>query len=347
MRLYYYQDSERKGPIASVQLRNLARKGEITPATVVESEYGSKTTAGKIAELFPNLSLEKEFAIAFPQPQDAEETPKTSTPPNAKPTPAQAQAQAQPVAPQRRYKPRPSAIGDRNAKTKQPAAKEVPASTTKSSAQPASSASSASTRDSSAIKLDGGLDLDVHVDSVSYEPPKYEPPKIDASERRPHTRGAKSKSAKTAESVYALKTEPKQVEETPKPQRPAKERFANQVERRLRELDEQNAFAAKTKADVAQAQAKASDTTSRPSPNATARPATSNVQNTPNVQNPPNAPIPPANFDAPKKKGGCGCLIVAIIATYIGFTALFDGAIEPALVAFTVAAVAFFVRLSK
>ena len=71
MKLYYYENSERKGPIASVRLRELARNGEITPDTIVENEFGNKTEASKIGALISGLSLEKEFATSEPTPDVA------------------------------------------------------------------------------------------------------------------------------------------------------------------------------------------------------------------------------------------------------------------------------------
>lgn len=71
MKLYYYENSERKGPIASVRLRELARNGEITPDTIVENEFGNKTEASKIGSLIAGLSLEKEFATLASPPDAA------------------------------------------------------------------------------------------------------------------------------------------------------------------------------------------------------------------------------------------------------------------------------------
>lgn len=149
MKLYYYQDSERLGPIASVQLRNLARKGEITPATIIESQYGSQTTAGRIGELFPNLTLDKEFAIAFPELSEPSEPAKAEPKPRPRASASESKTETKPretvkkIVPSKQNSPKPAKL------------------------------------DAKPIALGASLNLGASVKSVSYEPPKYEPPKFE------------------------------------------------------------------------------------------------------------------------------------------------------------------------
>lgn len=73
MQFYYYDDSERKGPVASVRLREMARNGEIRPETIVETASGTQSKASEISSLATGLSLEEEFASivsADPEPLD-------------------------------------------------------------------------------------------------------------------------------------------------------------------------------------------------------------------------------------------------------------------------------------
>lgn len=83
MKLYYYQHSERKGPVASVTLRALESQGEIEPTTIVENEFGRTAPAARIGELVPGLSLEKYFAQAdadaLDEPSDALESENDET----------------------------------------------------------------------------------------------------------------------------------------------------------------------------------------------------------------------------------------------------------------------------
>ncbi len=64
MKYYYYENSERKGPVVSVRLREMARKGEIRPDTILENEFGNRAEASKIGSFASGFSLEKEFAEA-------------------------------------------------------------------------------------------------------------------------------------------------------------------------------------------------------------------------------------------------------------------------------------------
>ena len=96
MKLYYYENSERKGPIASVRLRELARNGEITPDTIVENEFGNKTEASKIGSLITGLSLEKEFSTS------------ASTPDAAPPEIASVEAEKEPARPESTPEPTPT-----------------------------------------------------------------------------------------------------------------------------------------------------------------------------------------------------------------------------------------------
>ena len=70
MKFYYYEGSTRKGPVPSVRLRELARKGEITRATVLETELGTKFSAEKIGAYLSGFSLEKEFAESGCAPEN-------------------------------------------------------------------------------------------------------------------------------------------------------------------------------------------------------------------------------------------------------------------------------------
>ena len=62
MKLYYYEGSTRKGPIPSVRLREMARKGEIAPETLIETVLGMRFRADEAGSYVSGLSLEKEFA---------------------------------------------------------------------------------------------------------------------------------------------------------------------------------------------------------------------------------------------------------------------------------------------
>ena len=62
MKLYYYEGSTRKGPIPSVRLRELARKGEVAPETLIETVLGMRFRADEAGSYVSGLSLEKEFA---------------------------------------------------------------------------------------------------------------------------------------------------------------------------------------------------------------------------------------------------------------------------------------------
>ena len=62
MKLYYYEGSTRKGPIPSVRLRELARKGEVAPETLIETVLGMWFRADEASSYVSGLSLEKEFA---------------------------------------------------------------------------------------------------------------------------------------------------------------------------------------------------------------------------------------------------------------------------------------------
>ncbi len=70
MKFYYYEGSTRKGPVPSVRLRELARKGEITRATVLETELGTKFSAERIGAYLPGFSLDKEFAESGCAPEN-------------------------------------------------------------------------------------------------------------------------------------------------------------------------------------------------------------------------------------------------------------------------------------
>ena len=70
MQFYYYEGSERKGPVASVRLREMAQNGEIRPDTILETPSGIKAQASKIGSLAAGLSLEKEFASSAPADSD-------------------------------------------------------------------------------------------------------------------------------------------------------------------------------------------------------------------------------------------------------------------------------------
>ena len=70
MKFYYYEGSTRKGPVPSVRLRELARKGEITRATVLETELGTKFSAERIGAYLSGFSLEKEFAESGCAPEN-------------------------------------------------------------------------------------------------------------------------------------------------------------------------------------------------------------------------------------------------------------------------------------
>ncbi|MDD3590044.1 MAG: DUF4339 domain-containing protein [Thermoguttaceae bacterium] len=70
MQLYYYEGSERKGPVTSVRLREMAQNGEIRPDTILETPSGIKAQASKIGSLAAGLSLEKEFASSAPADSD-------------------------------------------------------------------------------------------------------------------------------------------------------------------------------------------------------------------------------------------------------------------------------------
>ena len=70
MKFYYYEGSTRKGPVPSVRLRELARKGEITRATVLETELGTKFSAERIGAYLSGFSLEKEFAESGGAPEN-------------------------------------------------------------------------------------------------------------------------------------------------------------------------------------------------------------------------------------------------------------------------------------
>ena len=82
MKFYYYEGSTRKGPVPSVKLKELARKGEITRATVLETELGTKFSAERIGAYLPGFSLDKEFAVSGcapenPFPSEPDPEPKT------------------------------------------------------------------------------------------------------------------------------------------------------------------------------------------------------------------------------------------------------------------------------
>ncbi len=62
MKLYYYEGSTRKGPIPSVRLREMARKGEVAPETLIETVLGMRFRADEAGSYVSGLSLEKEFA---------------------------------------------------------------------------------------------------------------------------------------------------------------------------------------------------------------------------------------------------------------------------------------------
>ena len=82
MKFYYYEGSTRKGPGPSVRLRELARKGEITRATVLETELGTKFSAEKIGAYLSGFSLEKEFAESGCAPENpfpSEPAPESKT----------------------------------------------------------------------------------------------------------------------------------------------------------------------------------------------------------------------------------------------------------------------------
>ena len=109
MKLYYYQNGERKGPATSVRVRDMARKGEITPDTILESEFGSKIPAGEVGRLISGLSLEKEFAEAKgigakPSAKPASQTAPKPAPPKAKPDPKES-SQPKPTPPKPASKP--------------------------------------------------------------------------------------------------------------------------------------------------------------------------------------------------------------------------------------------------
>ena len=70
MKFYYYEGSTRKGPVPSVKLKELARKGEITRATVLETELGTKFSAERIGAYLPGFSLDKEFAVSGCAPEN-------------------------------------------------------------------------------------------------------------------------------------------------------------------------------------------------------------------------------------------------------------------------------------
>jgi len=70
MQFYYYEGSERKGPVTSVRLREMAQNGEIRPDTILETPSGIKAQASKIGSLAAGLSLEKEFASSAPADSD-------------------------------------------------------------------------------------------------------------------------------------------------------------------------------------------------------------------------------------------------------------------------------------
>ena len=61
MKLYYYEGSERKGPVVSLVLRDLARKGVVTPETILETAFGSRIPAKDVGTLTPGFSLAREF----------------------------------------------------------------------------------------------------------------------------------------------------------------------------------------------------------------------------------------------------------------------------------------------
>lgn len=61
MKLYYYEGSERKGPVVSLVLRDLAKKGVVTPETILETAFGSRIPAKDVATLTPGFSLAREF----------------------------------------------------------------------------------------------------------------------------------------------------------------------------------------------------------------------------------------------------------------------------------------------
>jgi hypothetical protein len=85
MQLYYYEGSERKGPVTSVRLREMAQNGEIRPDTILETPSGIQSEASEIGSFVTGLSLEKEFGSnALPDPApiklDAELIDLTSSP---------------------------------------------------------------------------------------------------------------------------------------------------------------------------------------------------------------------------------------------------------------------------
>lgn len=75
---YYYNGAERRGPVASDQLRELAAAGVIIPETIIECD-GKRTVAGKVNGLFPSappiVAPPIETSESIPSlPEDSSET---------------------------------------------------------------------------------------------------------------------------------------------------------------------------------------------------------------------------------------------------------------------------------
>lgn len=87
MKLYYYEGSTRKGPIPSVRLREMARKGEVAPETLIETVLGMRFRADEAGSYVSGLSLEKEFANlrAVPPEPSQERENKPENKPEIKP----------------------------------------------------------------------------------------------------------------------------------------------------------------------------------------------------------------------------------------------------------------------
>ena len=73
---YYDSDGQKKGPLTTGQVKELARSGTITPETKIENEAGKSAVAGKIKGLeFPPPEEERPSLLAMPLLRDQEFNP--------------------------------------------------------------------------------------------------------------------------------------------------------------------------------------------------------------------------------------------------------------------------------
>lgn len=229
MRLYYYENSEKKGPITSTQLRQLARQGAVVPTTTIETEFGGKTTADKISMFASGLSLEKEFA-AFRQSSADRSGAANASEPNAdaepKPAPQEnAQAPAQ-YEWSSSVSARDFALNRRLGRSNAEPAAELDAVEKETASESASASGSPSASELDAVSIDlangafrsDAIDLSAPLDLTTTDVASYSP--------KPYVRNA-------ADADFGS---PKKRETAPEPKLDANEDL-EQKRRKLQELD--------------------------------------------------------------------------------------------------------------